>query len=64
MLTIAVEFLGHYLFAHSSAEFLAVYNVARGQIWILVLMTMPAVVYGGHLGRAEMSSAGARGQVR
>jgi hypothetical protein len=48
-LTLAFEFLaGHYLFGDSWESLLAEYNLARGRIWILVLMTVlaaPVVVY-------------------
>ena len=40
LLTLAFEFLaGHYLFHNSWEKLLADYNVARGRIWILVLVT-------------------------
>ena len=49
VLTLAFEFLGgHYLFGESWTELLAAYNLADGQIWILVLVTTllaPSVVY-------------------
>jgi hypothetical protein len=49
-LTVAFEFLGgHYLFGDSWENLLAAYNVARGQIWVLVLITTllgPVVAYG------------------
>ena len=39
-LTIAFEFLaGHYLFGHPWQRLLADYNIARGRVWILVLLT-------------------------
>jgi hypothetical protein len=48
-LTLGFEFLGgHYLFGDSWAELLAAYDVAAGQIWILVLITTllaPVLVY-------------------
>jgi TRAP-type mannitol/chloroaromatic compound transport system permease small subunit len=39
-LTVAFEFLaGHYLFGTSWEKIIADYNIARGRIWILVLVT-------------------------
>jgi hypothetical protein len=39
-LTLAFEFLaGHYLFGNSWSRLLADYNVLRGRIWIVVLLT-------------------------
>jgi hypothetical protein len=39
VLTLAFEFLaGHYLFGHPWATLLADYNLARGRIWLLVLV--------------------------
>jgi hypothetical protein len=39
-LTLAFEFLaGHYLFGNPWSRLLADYNILRGRIWILVLMT-------------------------
>jgi hypothetical protein len=39
-MTVAFEFLGgHYLFGTPWPELLADYNVVRGRIWILVLLT-------------------------
>jgi hypothetical protein len=39
-LTVAFEFLaGHYLFGHPWARLLADYNILRGRIWLLVLVT-------------------------
>lgn len=38
-LTVAFEFLGgHYLFGDPWERLLAAYNVAQGQVWVLVLM--------------------------
>jgi hypothetical protein len=40
VLTLAFEFLaGHYLFGHPWSRLLADYNVLRGRIWVLVLVT-------------------------
>lgn len=40
LLTEAFEFLaGHYLFGNSWERLLSAYNVAEGQVWILVLLT-------------------------
>lgn len=40
VLTVAFEFLGgHYLFGDPWENLLAAYNVAQGQIWVLVLIT-------------------------
>lgn len=40
VLTVAFEFLaGHYVFGHPWARLLADYNVLRGRIWLLVLVT-------------------------
>jgi hypothetical protein len=40
MLTLAFEFLaGHYLFGHPWSRLLEDYDVMRGRIWILALMT-------------------------
>ncbi len=40
LLTLAFEFLaGHYLFRNSWSSLLADYNVLRGRIWVLVLIT-------------------------
>ena len=40
LLTLAFEFLaGHYLFHNSWSSLLADYNVLRGRIWVLVLVT-------------------------
>ena len=40
LLTLAFEFLaGHYLFHHAWSSLLADYNVLRGRIWVLVLIT-------------------------
>jgi hypothetical protein len=40
LLTLAFEFLaGHYLFHNSWSTLLADYNVLRGRIWVLVLIT-------------------------
>jgi hypothetical protein len=42
-LTVAFEFLaGHYFFGHPWARLLADYNVLRGRIWLLVLVTTGA----------------------
>ena len=39
-MTVAFEFLGgHYVFGTPWPELLADYNVARGRIWVLVLLT-------------------------
>jgi hypothetical protein len=39
-LTLAFEFLaGHYVFGHAWSRLLADYNVFRGRIWVLVLIT-------------------------
>ena len=39
-LTIAFEFLaGHYLFGHPWQKLFADYNLARGRVWIFVLLT-------------------------
>jgi len=39
-MTVAFEFLaGHYLFGNSWAKLFADYNVVRGRIWLLVLIT-------------------------
>jgi len=52
LLTIAFEFLaGYYLFGTSWKALLAQYDVARGQPWMLVLITMflaPLVAAFGH----------------
>lgn len=49
VLTVAFEFLGgHYLFGDPWEELLAAYNLAQGQIWVLVLITTlvaPVVVF-------------------
>ena len=40
LMTVAFEFLaGHYLFGTSWEKIIADYNIARGRIWILVLVT-------------------------
>ena len=40
LLTLAFEFVaGHYLFHNSWSSLLADYNILRGRIWILVLIT-------------------------
>jgi hypothetical protein len=40
LLTVAFEFLaGHYLFHNPWARLLEDYNVFRGRIWVLVLLT-------------------------
>lgn len=40
LLTLAFEFLaGHFVFGHSWARLLADYNVLRGRVWVLVLLT-------------------------
>jgi hypothetical protein len=39
-LTLAFEFLaGHYVFGHPWRRLLADYDVSRGRIWVLVLVT-------------------------
>jgi hypothetical protein len=39
-LTVAFEFLGgHYLFGNSWERLLVDYNIVRGRVWILVLLT-------------------------
>jgi len=39
-LTVSFEFLaGHYVFKHPWEKLLAVYNLSRGRVWILVLVT-------------------------
>jgi len=39
LMTVAFEFLaGHYLFGTSWEKIIADYNIARGRIWILVLV--------------------------
>lgn len=39
-MTAAFEFLvGHYVFGHSWEKLLADYNLARGRVWILVLLS-------------------------
>lgn len=49
LLTLAFEFLaGHYVFGDSWERLLAEYNVAKGRIWILVLISVlvaPVVAY-------------------
>ena len=46
LLVLTFEFLaGHYLFGTSWNELLADYNVARGRIWPLVLVTTVAAPY-------------------
>jgi hypothetical protein len=49
VLTVAFEFLGgHYLFGDPWVDLLAAYNVAQGQIWVLVLVSTllaPVVAY-------------------
>lgn len=41
LMTIAFEFLaGHYLFKHPWSRLLADYNMARGRVWILVLVSL------------------------
>ena len=49
-LTVAFEFLGgHYLFGDSWERLLAAYNVAQGQVWVLVLIATllaPVLAYG------------------
>lgn len=43
VLTVAFEFLaGHYVFGHAWERLLADYNVLRGRIWLLVLVTTGA----------------------
>ena len=40
-MTIAFEFLaGHYLFGNSWDKLLADYNIARGRVWLLVLVAL------------------------
>jgi hypothetical protein len=40
VLTVAFEFLaGHYIFGNSWETLLADYNVFRGRVWLLVLLT-------------------------
>jgi len=40
LMTLAFEFLaGHYVFGNSWEKLLADYNVVRGRIWVLVLIT-------------------------
>ena len=44
-LTVAFEFLaGHYVFGNSWKRLTADYNVFRGRIWILVLLTALGVL--------------------
>ncbi len=41
LLTIAFEFLaGHFLFGHSWQRLIADYNLARGRVWVLVLLAI------------------------
>jgi len=54
VMTVAFEFLaGHYLFGNSWDKLLADYNLARGRIWVLVLIStylaprLAAAVKGG-----------------
>jgi hypothetical protein len=45
-LTLAFEFLaGHYFFGNPWSRLLADYNVARGRIWIVVLLTTVCAPY-------------------
>ena len=48
-LTVAFEFLGgHYLFGDPWERLLAAYNIAQGQVWVLVLVATllaPALAY-------------------
>ena len=63
LLTIAFEFLaGYYLFGASWDALLAQYNVSRGEMWELVLVTMfvapLAAAFGHHLiGRRRVISS-------
>jgi hypothetical protein len=63
LLTIAFEFLaGYYLFGASWDALLAQYDVSRGEMWVLVLITMliapAAAAFGHHLiGRHHLISS-------
>ena len=63
LLTIAFEFLaGYYLFGASWETLLAQYDVSRGEMWVLVLITMlmapTAAAFGQHLiGRHRRNSS-------
>lgn len=70
LLTIAFEFFaGYYLFGMSWDALLAQYNVAKGEAWELVLITMliaPLVAAFGHhlVGRSQLVHRGSRSERR
>jgi hypothetical protein len=70
LLTIAFEFLaGYYLFGASWDALLAQYDVSRGEMWVLVLITMlmapVAAAFGHHLiGRHRFISSPRKARFR
>lgn len=70
LLTIAFEFLaGYYLFGASWEALLAQYDVSRGEMWLLVLITMlmapVAAAFGHHLiGRHRFISSPRKARFR
>ncbi len=69
LLTIGVEFLaGYYLFGSTWTDLLAQYNVARGEMWELVLVTMlvapVGAAWGHHLFRRTARSRAVISSVR
>jgi hypothetical protein len=60
-LTLAFEFLaGHFLFGNPWSQLLEDYNVFRGRIWVLVLVTIAVAPRACAYGRGVLSSS-ARG---